>query len=172
MWSTWIGSSCSASDDSLHVLPSHVVEQLCSGINNIASSYNSVVESSLAGSAGSGRQFRKLSYHNRLVEEQFRKVMMDVFLGALPKALHHYPDSFVVSCDMKILFAGSICSAEQLSWDSHLCGKDRLESTRLRRDRVDFLEALVDSAAFVHLLQRNGLALHCISATYSSGSTR
>jgi hypothetical protein len=159
-------------EEVLRILPSPLVDRLHSNFNSLERDFNNdlrddstifrkkpLIHWSVPVLAGFKPSLCTL--YNHLVVEEFRKLTNDIFMGCLPSSLTHYPDMQIVSCNVKKLFADSVSLRDQSANDVHLCGKDRFELASLYRERVDFLEALVDSPAFLDLLRRNGAALNC-----------
>lgn len=172
MWSSCRPASSSAVNEVLRVLPSSLIDRLHSNLNILETDFNTSLRDDPTVSRK--KHFKHLSVpviagfkpsiytlYNHLVAEEFGKLTNDLFIGSLPSSLNHYPDMQIVSCNVKELFAGSVSLRDQSTYDVHLCGKDRSELASLYQDRMEFLEALVDSPAFLDFLNRNGAALDC-----------
>lgn len=90
----------------------------------------------------SGNKF----YYNFIYEKYIKLFWYEVYLKYIPRALAHYPQYCVVSCDITTLIQ-SIFQTNQI------------ENNQINRKKLDFIESLVDSKEFELLIQRIGVAL-------------
>ena len=98
---------------------------------------------------------------NYYIERELKSFINSMILGGVPSSLAHYPQYRIVSCDVKCVMKNCMKSDY---FDLPLVGKDRADLTFADRDRIDFLDSVVQSPSFTNFLFRHGVALDCVNS--------